>query len=172
MKRLFITLIVALASFAAANPQKFALVDMEYILKNVPAYERANEQLNQVSKKWEGEINALISEAETLYKKYQSESVFLSDAQKTKSEEAIMNKEKEASDLKKKYFGSEGELFKKRQSLMAPIQEEIYNAVKDICESKGYQLVIDRASGASIIFASPKIDISDEILLKLGYLNR
>ena len=172
MKRLFITLIVALASFAAANAQKFALVDMEYILKNVPAYERANEQLNQVSKKWEGEINALISEAETLYKKYQSESVFLSDAQKTKSEEAIMSKEKEASDLKKKYFGSEGELFKKRQSLMAPIQEEIYNAVKDICESKGYQLVIDRASGASIIFASPKIDISDEILLKLGYLNR
>ena len=163
---------MALASFAAANAQKFALVDMEYILKNVPAYERANEQLNQVSKKWEGEINALISEAETLYKKYQSESVFLSDAQKTKSEEAIMNKEKEASDLKKKYFGSEGEMFKKRQSLMAPIQEEIYNAVKDICESKGYQLVIDRASGASIIFASPKIDISDEILLKLGYLNR
>lgn len=172
MKRLFITLIVALASFAAAIAQKFALVDMEYILKNVPAYERANEQLNQVSKKWEGEINALISEAETLYKKYQSESVFLSDAQKTKSEETIMNKEKEASDLKKKYFGSEGELFKKRQSLMAPIQEEIYNAVKDICESKGYQLVIDRASGASIIYASPKIDISDEILLKLGYLNR
>ena len=172
MKRLFITLIVALASFAAANAQKFALVDMEYILKNVPAYERANEQLNQVSKKWEGEINALVSEAETLYKKYKSESVCLSDAQKTKSEEAIMNKEKEASDLKKKYFGSEGELFKKRQSLMAPIQEEIYNAVKDICESKGYQLVIDRASGASIIYASPKIDISDEILLKLGYLNR
>ena len=161
-----------MAAFAAAHAQKFALVDMEYILKNIPAYERANEQLNQVSKKWEGEINALISEAEALYKKYQSESVFLSDAQKTKSEEAIMNKEKEASDLKKKYFGSEGELFKKRQSLMAPIQEEIYNAVKDISDSKGYQLVIDRASGASIIFASPKIDISDEILLKLGYLNR
>jgi outer membrane protein len=145
---------------------------MEYILKNIPAYERANEQLNQISKKWEGEINALVSEAETLYKKYQSEAVFLSDAQKTKSEEAIMNKEKEASDLKKKYFSSEGELFKKRQSLMAPIQDEIYNAVKDICEAKGYQLVIDRASGASIIYASPKIDISDEILLKLGYLNR
>jgi outer membrane protein len=172
MKRLFLTLIVALMSFTAANAQKFALVDMEYILKNIPAYERANEQLNQISKKWEGEINALVSEAETLYKKYQSEAVFLSDAQKPKSEEAIMNKEKEASDLKKKYFSSEGELFKKRQSLMAPIQDEIYNAVKDICEAKGYQLVIDRASGASIIYASPKIDISDEILLKLGYLNR
>jgi outer membrane protein len=171
MKRLFLTLIVALVSFTAANAQKFALVDMEYILKNIPAYERANEQLNQISKKWEGEINALVSEAETLYKKYQSEAVFLSDAQKTKSEEAIMNKEKEASDLKKKYFSSEGELFKKRQSLMAPIQDEIYNAVKDICEAKGYQLVIDRASGASIIYASPKIDISNEVLAKLGYAN-
>ena len=172
MKRLFLFLAVAMVSVVAANAQKFALVDMEYILKNVPAYERANEQLNQISKKWEGEVEALLTEAENLLKKYQSESVFLSDDQKTKSEEAIMNKEKEASDLKKKYFGSEGELFKKRQSLMAPIQEEIYNAVKDICESKGFQLVMDRASGANIIYASPKIDISDEVLLKLGYLNQ
>lgn len=172
MKRLFLFLAVAMVSVVAANAQKFALVDMEYILKNVPAYERANEQLNQISKKWEGEVEALLTEAENLFKKYQSESVFLSDDQKTKSEEAIMNKEKEASDLKKKYFGSEGELFKKRQSLMAPIQEEIYNAVKDICESKGFQLVMDRASGANIIYASPKIDISDEVLLKLGYLNQ
>ena len=107
MKKLLLTLTVLLASIAA-NAQKFALVDMEYILKNVPAYERANEQLNQVSKKWEGEVEALLNEAETLYKKYQSESVFLSDAQKTKAEEAIMAKEKEASDLKKKYFGGEG----------------------------------------------------------------
>lgn len=169
MKRLLLTLVVALASFGAASAQKFALVDMEYILKNVPAYERANEQLNQVSKKWEGEVDALLKEVESMYKKYQSESVFLSDAQKTKSEESIMAKEKQASELKKKYFGSEGELYKKRQSLMAPIQDEIYNAVKDICDAKGYQLVLDRASGGSIIFASPKIDISDEVLIKLGY---
>lgn len=169
MRKLLLTLVVALASVTAANAQKFALVDMEYILKNIPAYERANEQLNQVSKKWESEIDAINQEVETMYKKYQSESVFLSDAQKTKSEEAIVAKEKEASDLKKKYFGSEGELYKKRQSLMAPIQDEIYNAVKDICDSKGYQLVLDRASGGSIIYASPKIDISDEILIKLGY---
>jgi outer membrane protein len=106
-----------------------------------------------------------------MYKKFQSESVFLSDAQKQKTEEAIMSKEKEASDLKKKYFGSEGELFKKRQSLMAPIQDEIYNAVRDISDQKGYQLVLDRASGGSIIYASPKIDISDEVLQKLGYSN-
>ncbi|MBO5026733.1 MAG: OmpH family outer membrane protein [Bacteroidaceae bacterium] len=171
MKRIFFTLLVAMVSFASSYAQKFALVDMEYILKNVPAYERANEQLNQISKKWEGEVEALLQEVETMYKKYQSEVVFLSEAQKTKTEEAIMAKEKEASDLKKKYFGNDGELFKKRQSLMAPIQDEIYNAVKDICDQRGYQLVLDRASGGSIIYASPKIDISDEVLQKLGYAN-
>lgn len=104
-----------------------------------------------------------------MYKKYQSESVFLSDEQKVKSEEAIIAKEKEASDLKKKYFGPEGELFKKRESLMAPIQDEIYNAIKDIAEQKGYSLILDRASDAGIIFASPKADISNEVLTKLGY---
>ncbi len=169
MKKLFITMLIAIVATVSASAQKFALVDMEYILKNVPAYERANEQLNQMSKKWEGEVDALLKDVEAQYKKYQSEAVFLSDAQKTKTEEAIMAKEKQASDLKKKYFGSEGELYKKRQSLMAPIQDEIYNAVKDICDQKGYQLVLDRASGGSIIFASPKIDISDEVLAKLGY---
>lgn len=168
MKKLLLTLTVLVVSLAA-NAQKFALVDMEYILKNVPAYERANEQLNQVSKKWEGEVEALLNEAETLYKKYQSESVFLSDTQKTKAEEAIMAKEKEASDLKKKYFGPEGELFKKRESLMSPIQEEIYNAVKEVSELRGYQMVIDRAADNGIIYASPKIDISNEVLQKLGY---
>ena len=169
MKRMILTAIVALSAFAGASAQKFAMVDMDYILKNVPAYERANEQLNQVSKKWEGEIDAILKEVESAYKKYQSEAVFLSDAQKTKTEESIMQKEKQASDLKKKYFGQEGELFKKRQSLMAPIQDDIYNAVKDICDQHGYQLVLDRASGGSIIYASPKIDISDEVLQKLGY---
>lgn len=169
MKRMILTAIVALSAFAGASAQKFAMVDMDYILKNVPAYERANEQLNQVSKKWEGEIDVILKEVESAYKKYQSEAVFLSDAQKTKTEESIMQKEKQASDLKKKYFGQEGELFKKRQSLMAPIQDEIYNAVKDICDQHGYQLVLDRASGGSIIYASPKIDISDEVLQKLGY---
>ncbi len=169
MKKLLFIALIALPMSVFA--QKYALVDMEYILKNVPAYERANEQLNQISKKWESEVEALLTEVETMYKKYQSESVFLSDAQKQKTEEAIMAKEKEASDLKKKYFGSEGELFKKRQSLMAPIQDEIYNAVRDISDQKGYQLVLDRASGGSIIYASPKIDISDEVLQKLGYSN-
>jgi outer membrane protein len=159
-----------MASLAlTANAQKFALVDMEYILNHIPAYERAGEQLNQVSRKWQAEVEILQEEAQTMYKKYQAESVFLSDEQKTKSEEAIIAKEKEASDLKKKYFGPEGELFKKRESLMAPIQDEIYNAIKDIAEQKGYSLILDRASDAGIIFASPKADISNEVLTKLGY---
>lgn len=167
-KKLIVMLMVVLGA-ATAQAQKFALVDMEYILKNIPAYERANEQLNQVSKKWQAEVDALQSEAQTLYKNYQNEAVFLSDEQKAKKEEAIVAKEKEAAELKKKYFGPDGELFKKRESLMTPIQDEIYNAVKDICELKGYSLILDRASDAGIIFASPKIDISNDVLSKLGY---
>ena len=168
MKKLIVMLLVALGA-TTANAQKFALVDMEYILRNIPAYERANEQLNQVSKKWQAEVDVLQTEAQTMYKNYQNEAVFLSEEQKTKQEENIIAKEKEAAELKKKYFGPDGELFKKRESLMTPIQDEIYNAVKDICELKGYSLILDRASDAGIIFASPKIDISNEVLTKLGY---
>ncbi len=144
---------------------------MEYILKNIPAYERANEQLSQVAKKWQAEVEAINTVAQTLYKNYQNEVVFLSQEQKKQRQEAIMEKEKEASELKKKYFGPEGELFKKRTSLMTPIQEEIYNAVKDIADMRGYSLVIDRASDTGIVFGSPKIDISNEVLRKLGYSN-
>lgn len=160
-----------LAVAFTASAQKFVLVDMEYILKNIPAYERANEQLTQVAKKWQAEVDALNTEAQTMYKNYQNEVVFLSQEQKKERQEAIMNKEKEASELKRKYFGPEGELFKKRTSLMTPIQEEIYNAVKDIADLRGYSLILDRASDTSIIFGSPKIDISNEVLSKLGYSN-
>ena len=157
--------------FSSAAAQKFALVDMEYILKNIPAYERANEQLNQVSKKWQAEVDALTTEAQTLYKNYQNEVVFLSQEQKKAKQDAIVAKEKEAADLKKKYFGPDGELFKKRTALMTPIQDEIYTAVKDVAELRGYQLILDRASDTGIIFGSPKIDISSEVLRKLGYAN-
>ena len=155
----------------AGQAQKFALIDMEYILKNIPAYERAAEQLNQISKKWQSEVETLANEAETLYKNYQSEAVYLSEEQKTQKEQEIVDKEKEVVELKQKYFGPEGELFKKRESLIKPIQDEIYNAVKEVSENKGYSLVIDRASDMSIIFASPKIDISNEVLTKMGYSN-
>ena len=168
MKKILLSLALLVVAISA-SAQKFALIDMEYILKNVPAYERANEQLNQVSKKWQAEVEALNTEAATMYKNYQNEVVFLSEEQKKTKQDAIMKKEKEASELKRKYFGPEGELFKKRTALIAPLQEEIYNVVKDISELRGYSLVLDRASDTGIIFASPKIDISNEVLQKLGY---
>jgi outer membrane protein len=164
-----LSFIIFQLSFSPARAQKFALVDMDYIFKNIPAYERANEQLNQISKKWQAEVEAIQIEAQTLYKNYQNEVVFLSQEQKKAKQDAIVAKEKEAADLKKKYFGPEGELFKKRTALMNPIQEEVYNAVKDIAELRGYQLILDRASDSGIIFGSPKVDISNEVLSKLGY---
>ena len=171
MKRLLLITSLVFAAALSLHAQKFALVDMDYIFKNIPAYERANEQLNQISKKWQAEVEAIQIEAQTLYKNYQNEVVFLSQEQKKAKQDAIVAKEKEAADLKKKYFGPEGERFKKRTALMNPIQEEVYNAVKDVAELRGYQLVLDRASDTGIIFGSPKIDISSEVLRKLGYSN-
>lgn len=171
MKRIMLLALTAIVSLTM-SAQKFALIDMEYILSNIPAYERANEQLNQTSKKWQNEVEALESESKTLYKNYQNESVFLSEDQKKEREQAIVNKEKETSDLRKKYFGPEGELFKKRESLMKPIQEEVYAAVKAVAKQRNLQLILDRSSDtAGIIFASPAIDVSDEVLGKLGYSN-
>ena len=169
MKRIIICAICVICGLVSANAQKFALIDMDYVFKNIPAYERANEQFSQISKKWQAEVEAIQIEAQTLYKNYQNEVVFLSQEQKKARQDAIVAKEKEAADLKKKYFGPDGELFKKRTALMSPIQEEIYNAVKDVADLRGYQLVLDRASDTGIIFGSPKIDISTEILRKLGY---
>ena len=168
--RKFFTLccLIFVCSFVG-KAQKFALIDMEYILKNIPAYEMTNEQLSQISQRWQNEIEALQQEAQNMYKNYQSDLVFLSEEMKSKREEEIVKKEQEAQDLKRQYFGPEGELYKRRENLMRPIQDEIYNAVKEISESKGYQIVWDRASAMSIIFASPKIDISNEVLMKLGY---
>lgn len=169
MKKIFILAVIAIAATFGANAQKFALVDMDYVLRNVPAYEMANEQLNQVSQRWEKEVIELSKEAETMYKNYQADMVFLTDDQKKKREEAIVAKEKEVTDTRHKYFGPEGELYKKRQSLMKPIQEDVYNAVKAVAEEKGYQVIFDRASSQSIVFASPRIDVSNDVLAKLGY---
>lgn len=169
MKKYILTLVLAIAAFIGASAQKFALVDMDYVLRNVPSYEMANEQLNQVSQRWEKEVTQMAKEAEEMYKKYQAEQVFLTDDQKKKAEEEIVAKDKEVADLRYKYFGPEGELFKKRQSLMKPIQEDVYNAVKAVAEEKGYQVIFDRASSQSIVFASPRIDVSNEVLAKLGY---
>ena len=169
MKKFLLLLILGIGSTFVAAAQKYALVDMEYILKNYPQYEMANEQLNQLSQRWQREVEAKNAAAETLYKNYQSELVFMTDEQKKAKELEIVAAEKAATDLKYKYFGPEGELYNKRQNLMEPIQNEIYNAIKKIAEEKGYQTVFDRASSANIIFASPRIDISNEVLNRLGY---
>lgn len=153
----------------SVQAQKFALVDMEYILGKIPSYEMANDQLEQASKKWQTEVDALTKAAKDLYTKYESERVYLSDDMKKKREEEILAKEKQTADLKKTYFGTEGELFKKRESLQKPIFDEIYNAIKELSEEQGYMLILDRASGTNILFASPKIDVSDLVLGKMGY---
>ena len=169
MKKLALAFIAIIAGIFGASAQKFALVDMEYVLKNIPSYEMANEQLNQQSQRWQREVDDLKKEADTMYKNYQSDMVFLTDEQKKKKEEEIVAKEKDASQRQYKYFGPQGELFKKRQSLLKPIQDEVYNAVKKVSEERGFQCVFDRASSQSIIFASPRIDVSNEVLAKMGY---
>ena len=171
MKKILLTAIVAIVCALGARAQKFALVDMEYILSRVPSYEMANEQLNQISMRWQKEVEALSREAETMYKNYQADVVFLTDEQKKAREAEIVAKEKEAVELRNKYFGPEGELYKKRQSLMKPIQDDVYNAIKKLAEERGYQAIFDRASSTDIVFASPRIDVSNEVLDKLGYSN-
>ena len=169
MKKTLILLLAVIGCSLAASAQKFALVDMEYVLKNVPSYEMAGEQLNQISQRWQKEVEAITREAETMYKNYQADMVFLTDEQKKQREAEIVAKEKEAVELRNKYFGPEGELYKKRQSLMKPIQDDVYNAIKKVAEERGYQVIFDRASSTDIVFASPRIDVSNEVLEKLGY---
>ena len=169
MKKFTIALLMLIAGIASASAQKFALVDMEYILSNVPAYEMANEQLNQLSQRWQREVEAVAQEAQTMYQNFLADKVFLTDDQIKQREQEIVDKEKEATDLRYKYFGPEGELYQKRVALLKPIQDEVYEAVKQVATQRGYQCIFDRASSSNIIFASPTIDVSNEVLQRLGY---
>ena len=169
MKRITIILALVLACASAAMAQKFALVDMDDILKNVPQYEMANEQLNQLSQRWQKEVEAVGKEAENMYQTYLAEKVFLTEEQVKKREADVVAKEKEATELRYKYFGPEGELYKKRQSLLKPVQDEVYNAIKKVADERGYQAIFDRATSSDIIYASPRIDVSNEVLAKMGY---
>lgn len=171
MKKTLLIIMLALIGAGAAAAQKFAMVDMEYIFRNVPAYESANEQLNQLSQRWQREVEAVGKEAETMYQNYLSDKVFLTDEQAKKREEEIVAKEKAATELRYKYFGPEGELYQKRQTLLKPIQDQVYEAVKKVAEERGFQTIFDRASASDIIYASPRIDVSNDVLAKLGYSN-
>ena len=169
MKKVILFALFCLVGLFSANAQKFALIDMEYITNNIPNYQRATQQLEQLSKQYQQEIERKANEAKSLYEAYQRSSHSLGSSQRTQKEEAIVAKEKEVSELRNKYFGQEGAMAKKQEELLLPIQDQIYEVVKRIALQKGYDAVIDRASASGLIFASPRIDISNEVLGLLGY---
>ena len=170
MKRILIIAFLSLVALAPIAAQKFsvAYVDMQYILKNLPQYETANEQLNMISKRWQKDIDAAQNEAKILATNYQTEQIFLSADMKERREAEFLAKEREVLELKRKYFGQDGEWYKKRESLLKPIQDEVYNAIQDIANEKRYDVVKDRSSEPSLIYMSSKLDISDQVLEKLG----
>jgi outer membrane protein len=171
MKKIGILFGLIILTSAMAVAQKYAFVDSEYIRKNIPAFNTAQDQLDKLSKQWEKEVADGYAVVEQMYKSYQNESVLLSQDMKTKREEAIVTKEKEIKELQNKYFGVEGDLFKKREELVKPIQDEIIKAIKEIAVDGSYAVIFDTAAGGNILFANPKFDISDQVLEKLGYKN-
>ncbi len=151
-----------------AQTQKYAFVDTQYILDNIPEFQDAQDQLDEISKKWQDEIEADYAKVSDMYQKYQAESVLLPEDTKHKREQEIVDKEKEVKDLQRKYFGSEGDLYKKRQELVQPIQEKVYNAIESIAATKNYSFVFDKAGGMTLLYGNPKYDISDDVLDEVG----
>ena len=151
-----------------AKDQSIAYIDMAYILKNLPQYEQANEQLSMLSKRWQKEIDAAQQDARVMATNYQTEQIFLSETMRTQREQEIVKKEQEVLELKRKYFGQEGELYKKREALIKPIQDEIYTAIQDLANEKRIDIFKDRSEYPSFIYMSSKLDISDQVLHKLG----
>ncbi len=172
MKKVMFTIAVLISAISFGSAQKYAFVDTEYILSNIPTYESAQDQLDQLSITWQKEIEAIYSEIDKMYKDFQAEKVLLTEEMKIKRENDIINREKDAKDLQKKYFGKNGDLYKKRQELIKPIQDDIFNAVKEIAEEGNYALIFDTAAGGlSMLYTDPKYDKSDDVLEKLGYKN-
>lgn len=153
------------------SQQKYAYIDSEYILKKIPSYEAAQQKLDELSVQWQKEIEGYYKEIDKMYKDYQSDKVLLTEEMKQKRQNDIIKKEKEVKNVQKKYFGSEGMLYKKRQELIKPIQDEIYNALKEISTNGNYGIVFDISAGATVLYTNPKYDISEEVLKKLGYKN-
>lgn len=168
---LFVLNLMLLCAFTnTISAQKYAFINMEYILDKIPEYEMMHEQLDQLSKKWQVEIELIQQESEKMQKKYESELIFLSADMKLKWEEDILIKKQAAQKLKQKYFSANGEFYKRRDQLLKPILDEIHEALEAIVKDKGYQVVFDfYASSDKVIYSTPKIDISNEVLLKLGY---
>lgn len=168
-KTLFAALAITLASAGTILAQKTAYVDLDYILNSVPEYKSAQEQLDQISIQWQKEIETRLTEVDRLYKAFQAEEILLTQDMKKKREDEIIGKEKEAKELQKQHFGVDGDLFKKRQELVKPIQDKVYNAIKELAEKQLIAILFNKSSDLNILFANPKYDKSDEVLEAMGF---
>lgn len=167
-KIILMPLFLLFAGLFSAQAQKYCIIDSKYILEKVPEYKNAQDQLDAMSKNWQTEVDNKMKDVDRMYKSYQAERAMLNDDMRKKREDEIMSKEKNAKDLQKQYFGYEGELFKKRQELVKPVQDKVYNAVQKMAVARGYDLVLDKAGGVTMFYADPKLDRSDEVLKSLG----
>jgi outer membrane protein len=168
MKKLLLVSFLMIFITGSAFAQKYAFVDTEYILKNIPEYTDAQDILDDMAAEWQNEIEEKFAEVDRMYQEYQAEAVLLPEDMKRQKENDIIQKEKEAKDLQKKRFGVEGDLHKKRQELVQPIQEKVFNAIEEIANTRNYAFVFDKASGTTILFAQSKFDISDDVLDEIG----
>src|SRR4051812_14791587 len=164
-----VLLLPALLGLSQSGAAKFGYVDTDYIMGQIPEYKAAQSELDKTSVQWQKEIDAKYAEVDKLYKAYQADAILLTDEMKKKRENEIVNKEKEVKDLQKQRFGVDGELFKKRQELVKPIQDKVYNAIKATAERKGLGFVMDKAGQVSLLYANTKYDLSDDVLVYLGY---
>lgn len=169
MKRIIVIFTIVMAFALSGYSQKYAYVDTEYILENIPAYKAAQEQLDQLSGQYQKELESMQAELEKMYNSFRSEAVLLSEDLKRKREDVIVSKEKDYRNLQQKYFGREGELFKKRQGLVKPIQDDIYNTLKALAVEGNYSVIFDKAGSLSMIYTDPKFNLSDQVLEKMGY---
>jgi len=169
MKKIILTITALLTLTLITNAQKYAFIDSEYIMENIPAFTAAQEQLEQLSSQYQKELESMHAEIEQMYKDFQAESVLLSEDMKRKREDVIISKEKEYKQLQRKYFGPNGDLFTKRQGLVKPIQDDIFNAVQEIANDGSYAVIFDKAGGTTLFFTNPRYDLSDQVLQKLGY---
>ncbi len=169
MKKLVLTLAVIFTVTLVSQAQKYAFIDSEYVMENIPSFTAAQEQLNQLSSQYQKELESMHAEIEQMYQDFQAESVLLSEDMKRKREDVIISKEKEYKSLQRKYFGPEGDLFKKRQGLVKPIQDDIFNAVQELATEGSYAVIFDKAGGTTLFFTNPRYDLSDKVLQKLGY---
>ena len=168
MKKFFLLLTCSLFLAGFAHAQKYAIIDTKYILDKMPEYQTAQKQLDDIAKGWQKEIDDMQDELDTMYKNYDAEQVMLSDDLKKKREDQLFVKEKAVRDLQRQRFGFEGDLFKKRQELIQPIQNKVYNAVQKLAVQRGYDFILDKSEGITVIFADPKLEKSDDVLKELG----